>query len=312
MLYLLGLDWMYLLQWYNDYQRFEWTNAKPGRIWSWHSLLREGSPTTMMVHESYFDYYSYTIAITSPSSFTIKDLKTLIQQKITTVKQKTSRRELVYHYIVSQCMVEYEPALHVLWQSWNLSFVLNVVVLKHMHVLELKKHRLPSTVTIIPKHLWVVLRLWSTMQWPVSILHFSNNEILALWCQDGWYSTINTAPFGLSLLYESFKDHDVAAYLYNDIERLEKNVLLRKTVEEVFTFFLKQCVSWMRQQSVFWKPCILLCPFARHPVFIEILESLSSQYHGGWFLPFSGSMIWITWVSNEVVIVQSRIQKIKK
>lgn len=68
----------------------------------------------MMVQESYFDYYSYTISITSPTSFTIKDLKVLIQQKIAAIKQKTGRREIVYHYIISKCMIEYEPALHVL------------------------------------------------------------------------------------------------------------------------------------------------------------------------------------------------------
>lgn len=303
---------MYLLQWKKDYQRFEWNDAKPWRRWSWYSLLREWTWTTMMVQESYFDYYSYTISITSPTSFTIKDLKVLIQQKIAAIKQKTGRREIVYHYIISKCMIEYEPALHVLWKSWNLSFALHIVVLQHMHVLELKKHCLPSSVTIIPKHLGVVLRLWSAIQWPVSIVHFMDNEIVVLWCQDWWYSAIDTAPFGLSLLYESFKDHDIAPYLYNDIDRLEKNLLLRKTVEEVFTFFLKQCVSWMRQQSVFWKPCILLCPFSKHPVFIEILESLSSQYHWAWFLPFSGNMIGVDWSNEDKILVQARIQKIKK
>jgi hypothetical protein len=303
---------MYLLQWKKDYQRFEWNHAKPWRIWARHRLLREGVGATMMVQESYFDYYSYTISLTSPTSFTIKDLKTLIQQKVTAIKHKEWWREIVYHYIIGHCMVEYEPALHVLWKSWNLSFVLNIVVLQHMHVLELKKHCLPSTITIIPKHLWMVLRLGSTMQWPVSVLHFMENEIVVLWCQDGWYTSIDTAPFGLSLLYASLKDHDIAAYLYNDIDRLEKNMLLRKTVEEAFTFFLKQCVSRMHQQSVFWKPCILLCPFAKHPVFIEILELLSSKYHTAWFLPFSGKMIGVEGSSDERVLVQARIQKIKK
>lgn len=303
---------MFLIEWKNDYQRFEWTPLRSGRRWSWHSLLRKWVHTTMMVQESYFDYYSYTIALTSPTSFTIKDLKQLIQQKITHIKRTQWRRELLYHYTISHCMKECEPVLHVLWKSWNLSFVLNIVVLQHTHVLELKKHCLPSNVTIIPKHFWVVLRLGWMMQWPVSVLHFEENEIVAIWCQDGWYRTISTAPFGLTLLYESLKDHDIAAYLYNDIERLEKNMLLRKTVEEVFTFFIKQCVSWMHQQAVFWKPCILICPFAKHPVFVEVLELLSMQYHTIWFIPFSWTLLSINEIDTQSTLVKARVQKIKK
>jgi hypothetical protein len=94
-------------------------------------------------------------------------------------------------------------------------------------------------------------------------------------------------PFGLSLLRDCFKEHEIAPYLYNDIERIEKNVLLRKTGEEVFTFFLTQLVAWMHQHSALGSPCILICPFATHPVFLEVIETLSASYQETVFIPFS-------------------------
>ena len=296
---------MYILQWEKDYQRFEWVPLKAWRRGAWHALLRQWSWATMMVHESYFNYFSYTIVFTSPTVFTVRDLKALIQQKIHTIKISLWYSDLVYHYCIDRCMVEYEPSLHVLWKKGNLSFVLNVMVLRHVHVLELKKHCSPRAVTIIPKHLWVVSCLGLTMRWPVSLIHFQKNEIIALWCQNWRYTSIEVAPFWLELLYQSFKDHDIAAYLYNDIERLDKNILLRKTVEEVFTFFLKQCVSWMHQQALFGKPCVIICPFSKHPVFVEIMKSLSRPYHTWGFIPFSWWIIGETGDSDDLLVVKA-------
>lgn len=299
----------YLLQLENQYQRFQWTPLKAGRLGGWSNLIDTKIHNTLLVNESYFDYYSYTIALTSPTTFTVKDLKEVIQQKVKLVRDKYERVEIVYHYLIEWCMTEYKPTSHVLWKSWNLSFILRVMVLKHLHVLELKKHLPVSQVKMIPKHLGLIQRISKVMIWRFTVLNFGDCEIACIAAQWWWFAAMSTIPFGLSLLRECFKEHEIAPYLYNDIQRIEKNILLRKTVEEVFTFFLTQLVAWMHQHCVLGSPCILICPFATHPVFLEVIETLSASYQETVFIPFSGQLIHEDTSDIDLLLVKSWIHK---
>jgi hypothetical protein len=76
--------------------------------------MQNDSKVTLMTHESYFDYFSFTVSLTSIHVFTVSELKKIITQKINSIKQQAGRREVVYHYLVDQCMVENESVRHVL------------------------------------------------------------------------------------------------------------------------------------------------------------------------------------------------------
>lgn len=299
----------YLLQLENQYQRFQWTPLKAGRLGQLKNLIDTQKYNTILVNETYFDYYSYTIALTSPTIFTVKDLKVVIQQKMKLVREKYGRVHIVYHYLIQGCMHEYTPVNHVLWKSWNLSFILRVMVLKHLHVLELKKYLPVSQLKIIPKHLGLIQRLNTVMTWRFTVLNFGDCEVACIASQWWWFTAMSCIPFGLSLLRECFKEHEIAPYLYNDIERIEKNTLLRKTVEEVFTFFLTQLVARMHQHAVLGSPCVLICPFATHSVFLEVIETLSASYQETVFVPFSGQLIQEDGSNIDMLLVQSRIHK---
>ena len=295
----------YLLQSENHYQRYEWTALKPWRMGKRYQLIRNHNHTTMLVNEEYFDYYSYTISLTSPTPFAVKDLKEIIRQKYLLLQQKYWRTDIVRYYFIDGCMQEYCMTNHVLGKTWNLSFVLRVMVLQHGHTLELQKHTTLSKITLIPKHLWLIQRIHYSLTKPFTLLHFSENEIACLSVKWWWYTSIDTLPFGLSLLRESFKDHDLSAYLYNDIDRIEKNPLLRKSVEEVMTFFLTQVIGRMHQHAILGVPCVVITRFASHAVFMKILQQLSVSYQATSFIPFTSSLIQEDTQDIEALIVKS-------
>lgn len=299
-----------LLQTDTHYQLYHSDPVRAGRFGDIKDIVDTQSSYTILLDEDSFQYFSYTITLTSIKPFTIGDLKWLIKQKLYDVKKQCGRPKIIYHYLVDQCFYQGSPTNHILGKTGDISCILRVFVLKHDHMLFRKHHLSIGASHFIPKHLWVIKSLGDKLWQARSYVDLREHQIDCFMIEWWWYSSISIAPFGLSLLRNCFKEHDIAPYLYNDIQRLQKNTLLQKTVLDGCSFFLQHLVSRLYQHSLFHKPLLIDGEFSQHEFFMDTFQSLSKPYHSSSILPLSPSMVWSFGEWGSILLAKSRLQAV--
>jgi len=84
---------------------------------------------TIFLDERYFVFYRFDIALTSDKPFTIKDLRTIIDEKLATVKQQDGLASPRVLHHIEHMVVNQKNASFLFGQSGTLSFSLHLSLL---------------------------------------------------------------------------------------------------------------------------------------------------------------------------------------
>ena len=92
-------------------------------------LSESGDSTVFLLDERLFSYYRFTLQLTSRTPFGIADLRQLVKTKIASLEIGHHTSECILHRLVDMS-VNGEPATHILGQTGDLGFVLEICVMQ--------------------------------------------------------------------------------------------------------------------------------------------------------------------------------------
>ena len=242
-----------------------------------------------LLDEQYFGFYRFKILLSSKIPFSITELKSLIQEKISYIKDKDRINSPIVTHHIDDIIVDKEPKDFLLGQTGTISFNLQIVVLKQRWT-ELcrllageRTFALPN-LRVYPKSLFTLAYIKKqAKQKDYALLSIEEEQTQCIIAQQWRYQHVQYLNMGNHLLKSCYKEHDVEKYFYTQREDILENSFLTKLVDEAIGFFTNNLCQWLQQYITWTTNLIILGDITRNPSFLPVFKD---SYHAlsTWFI----------------------------
>lgn len=243
----------------------------------------------LLLDESRFQFYSFTIECTSRTPFSISELKAIIAEKIRRIGWHEQQSTEYCKHLIENCKVEWKSVEHCVGKTGNLSFSLHCFLLKQEDCTACKQ--IVGTTfldsrkfTIVPKTLYLIQYLVKALnKKEFSFVTIEKKSCKFISVQNWFYHRFESVNMGESLVQACYKEHDIQQYLYEGYDRIETNDLLKKLVYESLSFYSMQFCNRLQQFVVEGYELLLMSNMISNPLFVPALQE---YYHkkNRWFI----------------------------
>jgi len=236
---------------------------------------KQEKKVTLLLEESRFHYYSYRIECTSRDPFTITDFKWFLKEKLKQISRRDGVSCEYCNHTVENCSVNGKSVEHYIGKQWDISFDLQIIVLKKDASRDIKHAYWSSYIsnplfTILPRTFYLMTHLKKTLKKDnFSLLMIYKNSCTLLWIHRGFYNRCETVNMWEKLLKACYKEHDIDKYLYEWYDRIEGNTILKRLVEESLLFYSQQVCYWLQQYLVQWYDFLLMSNLL-HKIYLRL------------------------------------------
>jgi len=306
-------DWLF-----DVYQLSESKKISKKRFFTWldevlWALHKDFDTAVILLDESRFAFYSCKIECTSRHPFSIWELKEIIAQKMHRMRWKEDIHTEYCKHIIDNCSVDGNSVDHCVWKTGNISFDLNFFSLKKSDCMQCKKTVWSTFLdnkkyTIVPKTLYLIKYLTKVLrkrEFSFVTIHQKSCQFLSV--QQWFYSRFESVNMWEKLVQACYKEHDIQQYLYEGYDRIEKNELLKKLVQESLSFYSLQFCNRLQQFVVEGYELMLMSNMITNPLFVPALQQHYHEYNRGFIVPlhtlFTQSSFIYNYSPNEIPVI---------
>lgn len=243
--------------------------------------------------ERFFLFYRFDIQLSSSRAFSISDLRKIVHEKITLLKERDTVTSPLVMHTVQNMVVNKEASDFLFGHKGDISFSLQLSLLQADGVAicllmwgeRVFKH---PQIAIYPRNFFLLQHLSRQIKkehYAFLCVYEESTELLLV--KSWWYEHIHYLNMGIQVLKSCYQEQDVEKYFYAEQREVTKNPFLAKLIDEAMSFFTDNLCQWLHQYVPVSHDIIVVGEVTQNPSFLSIFQDSYKAFGSGYILPFS-------------------------
>ncbi|MDR2415642.1 MAG: hypothetical protein LBD75_03390 [Candidatus Peribacteria bacterium] len=206
-----------------------------------------------LLDDQRFHFFRFDFEQTFEHKITLRDLQTLINQKIHLADQNTKEEFLFSH--IDHIEVEGKPKKFLIGEQGQVKGRIILVYLNRTTCLEFNDkygnfHNLKN-LEIMPESFQTLAFLNHTLKNDTFLLlYIRESHCKGIVVENGFYQRIESINLGVNALMQMYKDNGISKYRYKQYEEIENNPFAKNLVLQTLEFYAQLLCKWIQEEHI--------------------------------------------------------------